>query len=127
MEDHTLVFSLNESIVQSVARLVDDHGATREPSHSDIETVILRARLGDADPHRDPAVRVGKQKRVRHVLSWALDNDQAAGCVAVEKLISMIRGCGGFRAGSTNYCGEDAIVTCVEAFKGEPVELTMDG
>lgn len=125
MTEH--IFTLNESMIQSVARLVDDAGATREPSHSDIESVIARAGLSRADPHRDPAVRLGKQKRLRRVLSWALDNDIEAGTQLVEGLIAMLRGCGGFRTESVNYCGEDAIETCINAFSTEPVELTDDG
>lgn len=120
-------FALNEAMVQSVSRLVDDAGATREPSHSDIESVLRTAGLLKADPHRDPTIRVGKQKRVRRVLSWSLDNDPAAGVRLTTSLIAMVRGCGGFRPNSPNYCGDEAIETCVAAFVGEPVELTTDG
>lgn len=129
MSDVRLVFSLNDAIIQSVARLVDDAGEAtpREPSHSDLETVLRRADLLQGDPHQDPAVRVGKQKRVRSSLSWAIDNNRAAGSAAVAGLVAMVRGCGGFRPASKNYCGEDAILTCVAAFEGEPVELTQDG
>jgi len=125
--DSPLVFTINDAIIQAVARLVDDAGASREPSHSDLEAVFRRGRLLDADPHRDPAVRVGKQKRVRTVLSWALDNNPAAGTSTVAALISMIRGCGGFRQESSNFCGDEAIETCIAAFQGETVELTRDG
>lgn len=114
-------------MVQAVARLVDDAGATREPSHSDLETVIRRSGLLESDPHQDPAVRVGKQKRVRSVLSWALDNDPGAGATAVVGFLSMIKGCGGFRPASPNYCGEDPIATSIDAFRDEAVELTTDG
>lgn len=122
-----LVFTLNEAIIQAVSRLVDDAGASREPSHSDLEAVIRRTNLSEADPHSDPTVRVGKQKRVRSVLSWTYDNDIRAGTTAVDGFISMIRGCGGFRSESPNYCGKEAIDTCVQAFHGEAVELTVDG
>ncbi len=127
MADAQLVFTLNEAILQAVARLVDDAGATREPSHSDLEDLFRRVGVIAGDPHRDPAVRVGKQKRVRQVLRWAVENDLAAGTYAMTELLGMIRGFGGFRPDSPNYCGEDAIATCVSAFAGEPVELTADG
>ncbi len=45
-------------------------------------------------------MRVGKQKRIRSALSWALDNDQEAGLAAVVGLLAMVRGCGGFRPAS---------------------------
>lgn len=127
MVDEVLVFTLNETIIQAVSRLVDDAGATREPSHSDLEDVLRRAHLSEADPHQDPAVRVGKQKRMRSALSWAHENNPVAGANAVVGLISMIRGCGGFRPESPNYCGKDAVETCIAAFRGEAVELTVDG
>lgn len=123
------VFSLSDALVEAVSRLVDDWQSTREPSHSDIGSAFLRARLPvQADPHTDPtAPKVGKQKRVRQALAWEMENDEPAGLRAVTALIGVVRGCGGFRPGSTNYCGEDAITTCIEAFGDEPVQLTLDG
>lgn len=121
------IFALNDSIIHAVARLVDDAGEPREPSHSDIEAIARRQGLIEGDPHQDPAVRVGKQKRVRHMLHWAMDNDPGAGEDFVGALISTVRGCGGFRLESPNYCGQDAIETCVQSFGTEPVELTTDG
>ena len=124
----SLVFVLNETIVQAVARLVDDAKTERrEPSHSDLEDWIRRAGLVAADPHSDVAVRVGKQKRVRSVLRWSMDNDQAAGTLATTQFIGMLVGFGGFRKDSPNYCGEDPVATCMAAFAGTPVELTEDG
>jgi hypothetical protein len=111
-----------------VSRLVDDWQDPREPSHSDIGSALTRAGLADGDPHNDPrAPKVGKQKRVRQALAWAMDNDDDAGGRAVAALIDTIRGCGGFMARSQNYCGEDAISTCVAAFSDQSAELTSDG
>jgi hypothetical protein len=122
-----LSFTLDDAIVQAVSRLVDDAGAPREPSHSDLAQVLRRAGLQQADPHNDPAVRVGKQKRVRQALSWALDNDEAAGLRALVGLLNMIRGCGGFRPDSSHFVGAEAIETCIAAFAGSSVEFTADG
>ena len=128
MPEPVLAFSLSDSLIQAVSRLVDDWQSPREPSHSDIESVFSRVGLREADPHNNPAVqKVGKQKRVRQALVWAKDNDELAGARAVAGLISVVRGCGGFLPGSQNYCGEDAIGTCVATFVEQPVELTVDG
>lgn len=128
MPEPSVFFSLNEAIIQAVSRLVDDAGASREPSHSELEEVFRRAKVRRGDPHADSAAtRVGKQKRVRAVLNWAKENDEPAGVAAVVSLISMIKGCGGFRVESPNYCGTEVIATCVAAFDGEVVELTGDG
>ncbi len=124
----TVSFSLTETIVQSVSRLVDDVRATRLPSHSDLERIFRRSGLEAFDPHRDPtATKVGKHKRVREVLTAALDGGSEAGAKCVVMLIDNIRGNGGFRPESDNYCGADAIASCVAAFGTEPVELTLDG
>lgn len=124
-----LVFSLSDSLIQAVSRLVDDWQSPREPSHSDIGSALSRAGLlAEADPHSNPAIqKVGKQKRVRQALTWAVDNDEKAGTRAVASLIGVVRGCGGFLSGSQNYCGDDAITTCIAAFADQPVEMTLDG
>ena len=128
MASSPLVFSLSESMVHAISRLVDDWQNPREPTHSDIGATLARAGLAQADPHADPAAqRMGKQKRVRQALQWALDSDDAAGTRGVEALINLVRGSGGFLPNSPNYCGEDAIRTCVTAFETEAVELTVDG
>lgn len=122
------MFSLSESMVHAVSRLVDDWQNPREPTHSDIGATLARAGLAQADPHADPtAQKMGKQKRVRQALQWALDSDEAAGTQGVEALINLVRGSGGFLPDSPNYCGEDAIRTYVAAFDAEPAELTVDG
>lgn len=128
MASAPLVFSLSESMVHAVSRLVDDWQNPREPTHSDIGASLARAGLAQADPHADPtAQRIGKQQRVRQALQWALDSDVAAGTRGVEALINVVRGSGGFLPDSPNYCGVDAVRTCVTAFEAEPVELTVDG
>jgi hypothetical protein len=118
---------LTDSVIVVIARLVDDAQAeTREPSHSDIEFQIRRARLTQGDPKAQGQV-VGKAKRVRGTLNWALENDPQAGELLVENLIALIRGCGGFRPTSPNYVGEHAIADAVAAFHAEGYELTLDG
>ena len=123
-----MAFNASDSLVQAVGRLVDDRESTREPSHYDIGTVFERTKIAAGDPHNDPtAAKVGKRKRVTRTLRWALDHNEAATGAAVAALIDLIRGCGGFRAASPNYCGDEAIENCIAAFEGQPVELTKDG
>jgi len=118
---------LTESIVVAVARLVDDaQSGTREPSHSDIEFQIGKVRLASADPGRQ-GKPVGKSKRVRGTLSWALSNDQPAGEWLVAGLIATVRGYGGFRTESSNYCGREAIENLRAAFASEGWDLGTDG
>ena len=128
MASTPLSFSLSETMAHAVSRLVDDWQSPREPTHSDLGAALVRAGLQPADPHTDPsAPKMGKQKRVRAALQWALDNDEAAGVRGVTALIDLVRGSGGFLVMSPNYCGEDAVRTCIAAFESEPVELTVDG
>jgi len=118
---------LTDAVIIAIARLVDDaQTGTREPSHSDIEFQIQRARLTAGDPKAQGQL-VGKAKRVRGTLNWAIDNNPAAGESLVENLISLVRGCGGFRATSPNYVGSEAIENTISAFRIEGFVLTSDG
>ncbi|AMV41764.1 hypothetical protein ATN79_03575 [Paraburkholderia caribensis] len=118
---------LSDAIIVALSSLVDDSQTERrDPSHSDIEFQIDRARLSDADPGRQ-GKPVGKSKRVRGTLSWALSNDLPAGEVLVAGLVATVQGCGGFRSESTNYCGAEAIANLASALALQGWELTPDG
>ncbi|HUT70164.1 MAG TPA: abortive infection family protein [Desulfatiglandales bacterium] len=119
---------VTDLIVAAVSKLVDDSHAEgyREPSHSDIEFYVNRVGLTQADP-KAQGQTVGKAKRVRAVLSWAIDNDPEAGGELVEALVSKIRASGGFRVESENYVGHEAITSAVEAFASEGYVLSSDG
>jgi hypothetical protein len=118
---------LNDSIIFAVAKLVDDAQTdTREPSHADLDFQIGRAQLTSADP-KAQGQQVGKAKRVRAVLSWALENDIPKGEMLVELLLAFLRSRGGFRATSPNYCGRDPITDVMAAFKSAGYTLTEDG
>ena len=118
---------LSDVIITAVSRLVDDaQSETRDPSHSDIEFCTNRTHLQNGDPkaHGQP---VGKAKRVRNILYWATDNAPEDGEVFVARLVSLVRGCGGFRPDSQNYVGSDSINSAVVAIKTEGYELALDG
>lgn len=118
---------LSDAIIIAVARLVDDaQSETREPSHSDLDFQISRAGLKAGDP-KTQGQTVGKAKRVRTTLSWALENNPAAGELLVANLISHLRGCGGFRATSPNFVGADPIRDAADAFRAEGYELSAEG
>ncbi|MEX0899437.1 MAG: abortive infection family protein [Gammaproteobacteria bacterium] len=118
---------VTDAIVTALARLVDDaQTERREPNHSDIEALIQRVGLTDGDPSRI-GKPVGKAKRVRGVLFWALDNNDAGGSAFASGLVSVVRGYGGYRSGSENYCGEEAISNLKAAFATEGWDLGSDG
>lgn len=99
---------------------------SRQPSHSEIEEQFRRASLLDADPNR-LGRPIGKAKRVRGVLHWAIENDVEKGERLVHLLIALVRGVGGFREGSANFVGADAIQDLREAFTSEGFQLTETG
>jgi len=116
-----------DAIIIALARLVDDAQAeTREPSHSDIEFQISRAGLTAGDPKAQGQV-VGKAKRVRAVLSWALEHAADRAEVFVAAFVAMVRGKGGFREGSRNFVGQEPLLDAIEAFRGEGFVLSADG
>lgn len=117
---------VTDAIIIAVSRLVDDAGATREPSHSDIDFQVSRVGLVAGDP-KSQGQPVGKAKRVRAILSWALETAPDRAEIFVPALIALLRGKGGFRQGSPNYVGDDCIADAKEAFKTEGFELSQEG
>jgi hypothetical protein len=107
--------------------MVDDaQSDTREPSHSDLEFQINRVRLTAGDP-KAQGQSVGKAKRIRGTLSWALENNPSGGEALIESLLSLLRACGGFRPASPNYVGTEAVTNAIAAFRTEGFTLTNDG
>ncbi|SRR6266516_1587664 len=118
---------LNDAIVVALSKLVADaQTERRDPSHNDLEFQIARAGLGAADPNKQGQV-LGKAKRVRAVLTWALENAPANGEELVAGIVSTIRGCGGFNPQSPNYVGADQIASAALAFREEGFVLASDG
>lgn len=120
---------LNDTIIATVAQLIDDsqsNGQYREPTHSDIDFYVGKAGLSGADPKR-LGQTVGKAKRVRAILHWALVENETAGSILVEALISKVRACGGFRSASPNFVGSEAIENVRAAFDNEGYTLAADG
>lgn len=124
-----MALPITDTIIAAIAQLVDDsksNGEYREPTHSDIEFYVGRTGLTSADP-KSQGQTVGKAKRVRAVLSWAIDNNASAGSKLIEQLLSKIKASGGFREQSSNFVGNEAIENAVSAFSAEGYELTRDG
>ncbi len=118
---------LSDAIIVALAKLVDDaQSETREPSHSDIDFLVQQASLKAGDP-KVQGMLVGKAKRVRATLSWALENNVAGGEKLVAALAAHVRGCGGFRDGSPNFVGSEPIRNLADAFKSEGFLLSETG
>ncbi|HUX90165.1 MAG TPA: abortive infection family protein [Gallionellaceae bacterium] len=124
-----MTLPITDTIIAALAQLVDDsksNGEYREPSHSDIEFYVGRSGLTSADPKAQGQV-IGKAKRVRAILSWAIDNNPNAGSKLIEQLLSKVRASGGFREQSANFVGSEAILNAISAFDAEGYELSKDG
>jgi hypothetical protein len=121
---------LTDVVIAALARLVDDSQSptgNRQPSHSEIEDQFRRADLLDADPSRTAGRPVGKSKRVRGILHWAIENDIEKGQRLVYYLVALVRGVGGFREGSANFVGLEPIQDLKEAFASEGFQLSETG
>jgi hypothetical protein len=120
---------LTDAVIAALSRLVDDAQAstgTRQPSHSEIEDQFRRSSLMHADPNQS-GKPIGKAKRVRGVLHWAIENDIEKGERLVYLLVALVRGVGGFREASSNFVGHDAIRDLREAFASEGFTLSETG
>src|SRR4051794_15107834 len=122
----TMLAPLSDAVIVAVSEMVDDRDSPRDPSHSDIQFQIDRVGLQAGDPGRQPTP-VGKKKRVRGVLSYALEYDEAGGRKLVGQLVAVIRANGGFREDSPNFVGADAIANARSVFDSEGFVLTSDG
>jgi Abortive infection C-terminus len=120
---------LTEAIRIAVAQLFaddpvnrrDPDAKPRDPSHQALTECIQRVGLQGAD------VRSGKEKRIRAVLSWALDNDLEKGRTLVARLVATAKGSGGFREVSPNFVHAEPIANLRDAFASEGWLLTSDG
>jgi hypothetical protein len=122
-----VTISLTDAVIVAVSQLVDDaQTERREPSHSDLTFQIDRAGLTEGDPNKS-GLPVGKAKRVRATLSWAMEYDPESGGSLVHSLIGVIRGHGGFRETSQNYVGQQTIENAIASFAEEGYELAPDG
>lgn len=118
---------LTDAIVTAMAQLVDDAQTDRrDPSHYDLGSQIERAGLAKYDLKKQ-GQNVGKAKRLRFVLSCAIEHDLGAGGTLVDMLLGLLRGHGGFRCDSPNYVGGDAIENAIAAFATEGYDLSSDG
>jgi hypothetical protein len=118
---------LSDAIIVAVAQLLDDaQTGRRDPSHSDLDTEFKRVGLTEGDP-KYHGQTVGKAKRIRSTLSWALEHNPDAGAQFISSFIGTLRGYGAFRETSPNYVGRDAIDTAVAAFASEGFELSHQG
>lgn len=117
--------ALTDSIAQAVADLFD---ADRRPAHSDIDRLFANAGLLEGDPkHQNSNLTIGKRRRVLAVLTYALDEDRVAGAKLAARLLGAVRGVGGFRSGSQDYVGEEALRNARAAFRDRGFELDDDG
>lgn len=118
---------VSQAIIIALSKLVDDaQTGRRDPSHNDLEFQISRAGLSQADPAKQGQT-VGKAKRVRAVLTWALDHEPEKGEELVAALVGTTRGCGGFDPSSPNFVGSDQVSALAACFKEEGYELGSDG
>jgi hypothetical protein len=117
---------VTEGIANAAARLVDDREATRLPSHYDLARIIKECGLEQADPNQTGLPR-GKTKRIRQVLLYAIEHDEPAGQQLLGKLVDEVRTDGGFREGSANYVGSEAITNLASELRELGFELTSSG
>ncbi|CAM3287003.1 abortive infection family protein [Filibacter tadaridae] len=119
---------LTDDIIISLSGLIDDSQVKlkREPSHYDLSFFIDKVALSDADP-KNNGKSVGKAKRIKAVLYWALENNIESGEELIHTIISNVRAVGGFRENTKNFTGSEAIESLRIALKYEGLILTLDG
>ncbi|CAI8836347.1 Abi_C domain-containing protein [Pseudomonas chlororaphis] len=120
---------LTDAIVVALARLIDDSQLTdkREPTHYDLDVLFVQSKIAEGDKPGPGGKPIGKAKRIRGALNWALINNLQGGEAFVSALISTVQGYGGFRPQSANYCGLEAVANLIAAIAIHGWELSLDG
>ena len=113
---------LSDAVIAAVSGLF---AGEREPAHSVLDFQFERLGLRDADPGKSRPT--GKEKRIRQILTWAIEHDPERGGQLVGLLVAALRGCGGFRPESPNFIGGDDIENARVVFRSEGFELGTDG
>lgn len=98
-------------------------------SHDDLDTAFSRFQLENGDLGRVDAngKNIGKHRRVKAVLTYAVDNDPEAGGKLVEFLMARLRGGGSFREGSSALLSPDVTANARAVLASEGLTLTDDG
>jgi hypothetical protein len=116
---------LTDEIIGAIAHFFDGGAG---PSHDELDRMFRRAGLEAADPRRgSDGDTVGKMKRVREVLSYALDRDRSAGDRLTRALIGAIKAAGSFRPDAPTYAGEQVIQRARDAFHTAGYDLDPEG
>lgn len=118
---------ISDLIIVAISKLIDDAQVeSREPTHYDLEVQIGKAGLTSADP-KHQGQTVGKAKRIRATLNWAIESNPQAGGKLVRLILSQVKAVGGFRSTSPNYVGNEQILNAIGAFDSEGFSLSETG
>jgi hypothetical protein len=116
---------LTDEVIGAIAHFFDGGAG---PSHDELDRMIRRAGLEAADPRSGPdGATIGKTKRVREVLSFALDRNRDAGEKLIRFLLGSMKAAGSFRPGAPSFAGEQSIKAAREAFRSAGFELDPEG
>ncbi|UVM59118.1 abortive infection family protein [Pseudomonas sp. B21-010] len=119
---------LTDDVIVALALLVDDSQTEkRDPTHYDLDVLFAQYHLSGGEQQVPGGRPVGKAKRIRGALNWAMINNQKSGEAFVSALISNVQGKGGFRSQSSNYCGSEAIANLVATIANNGWDLSTEG
>lgn len=114
---------LSDEVAAVVARLFDRPGS---PTHDELGRYFDRCGLAGADPARGGGV-IGKMKRVRAVLGYAIDASPEAGTRLVRLLIDGARAYGAFRPESESFASDELIGQLRSALRAVGYDLDAQG
>jgi hypothetical protein len=114
---------VTDEVASALAKFFDRIG----PSADEMGMAFKRERLDRFDPQIDSPKSLGKMRRVRGVLSEAMNADPEAAARLVKTLIGLVRAAGGFRPGSESFAGEDAVVALRDSLRLVGYDLDPEG
>jgi len=93
---------ISTEIASVVARFCDGH---KGPTHDELSMFFAQTKLTAGDPgtRMPDGSPIGKMKRVRRVLTYAMQNEPDAGSRLVLMIVDSVRASGGFHEGSDGF------------------------
>jgi hypothetical protein len=98
-------------------------------SHDDLTLAFERAQLDSFDPtnHDRTGAPIGKQRRVKAVLTQAADQAPDVGGTLVQYLLQRLVGAGCFRPGTRGHVSPEVVENARAALRAAGYELHADG
>jgi hypothetical protein len=116
---------ISGEVASALARFFTNPYGT--PSHRELSEIFKHSELDVFDPTPDSTENIGKERRVRTVLSQTAEHPSPCSTRCVSGLLASLRACGCFDSKSENFAGPEVIRGARRAFENVGWEMDESG